>query len=194
MGFKGGLNVLSIQNETLPFSEEISWTAGLTTRSSYFDDFQFIYGINFYDFKTTLPGRTRPEYTEATEEIKFNMIAVQVNFFASYKILGHHLSVEAGPVVQVNGELEPQLNQEYFYVTDYDLQAKDLQKVSAFNFNLAVGLSGGFERVKFWGQYQYGLNNFLNRLNDENLDALDPRAKNFQGNINMISGGVVVFL
>lgn len=194
LGLKGGVNYFNIQTENLPVTGAVSWTAGFTTRSSFQNNFQFIYGLNFYDLNSTVTGREEMDYSTPSEEIDFKMIAVQANFFLSYKILGHFLSLEGGPVVQVNSKFEPAQNRELYYIDSYNIQAMDLEKVSPFNFNVAVGVSGGFEKFKFWAQYQYGLNNILNGLNDEGLGGIDSSATNFHGNISLISGGIIVFL
>ena len=194
LGLKAGANHFSILTDDLPSEANTSWTAGFTTRSSFYDNIQFIYGINFFDFKNKIMGREKIDYSTPNEVIDYNMIAVQANFFASYKLLDHHLSVEAGPVVQVNGKLEPRQDKELWYIDGYDILATDISKVSTFNFNLAIGISGGFEKLKFWAQYQHGLNNFLNGLNDEGLHETDASVPKFDGRISMVTAGVVMFL
>lgn len=194
LGLQAGMNHFNINTDELPVTARTSWTAGFTTRSSFYDNFQFIYGINFFDFKTQVTGREKIDYSTANEEIDYNMIGVQANFFGSYKILGHHLSVEMGPVLQVNGKYEPRQDKELWYVDGYDLTASDISKVSTFNVNFAVGISGGFEKLKFWTQYQHGLNNFFAPLNSRNLEEIDPTAPEFKGRIGMITAGVAMFL
>ena len=152
------------------------------------------YGISFYDFNFDISGREKIETTTATEEIPFNMIGVQGYFFGSYKLFGHHLSLEAGPVLQVNGRLEPRQDRELYYLKNYDIQAVDIKKISPFNVNAAVGASGGFETLKFWLVYQYGINNMFGRLNNEGLQETDASVPSLEGRMSMISGGIVVFL
>lgn len=193
-GLQGGVNHFNIQTDQLDINPGISWTAGFHSRASYYNDFQFIYGINFYDFKFTMDGREKIETLVADQEIEYNMIGVQINFFGSYKILGHNLSVEAGPVVQVNGKLDARQDKEYWYLGDYDIQAINIEKVSPFNVNLAAGLSGGFERLKLWVQYQYGVNNILKGVQDEDLQEIDPSVPEMKGHISMLAGGIIVFL
>ena len=194
LGLKAGANNFNIDTDQLPISSSTSWTAGFTTRSSFYDDFQLIYGLQFYDFKAKVTGREKIDFSSGYEEMDYNMIGVQGSFLLSYKILDHHLSVEAGPVLQVNGKFDPAQNRELWYVGDTKLQAGNISKVSAFNVNFAVGISGGFERLKFWAQYQYGINNMLNRLNGEDLQEIDSSVPEFDGHMTMISGGIVMFL
>lgn len=194
LGIQAGVNYFNIMTDDLPLQAKPSWTAGFTTRASFYNDLQFIYGINFYDFKLDIDGRTKIEADSPKRAIEYNMIGVQANFFGSYKLLGHNLSVEAGPVVQVNGKLDARQDKEYFYLEGYDIQAIDIEKVSPFNVNIAAGISGGFETLKFWLQYQYGINNILNGVNDEGLKEKDASVPDFKGNLSMVAGGITIFL
>lgn len=194
LGLQGGINNFNIMTNDLPITPGTSWTAGFTTRASFYNDFQFVYGINFYDFRLNIDGREKLDQTSSKRNLEYNMIGVQGNFFGSYKLYDHYLSVEAGPVIQVNGKMEARQDKEFNYVGNYDVEAGDIEKVSPFNINFAVGLSGGFETFKFWVQYQYGLTNILGGLNDEGLQELDPDFPELRGHISMIAGGVTFFL
>ena len=194
LGLQFGANYFNIATNDLPVTPKVSWTAGFTTRASFYEDFQFIYGINFYDFQLGIGGREKIELTSRSQDIEYNMIGVQGSFLGSYKIYGHHLSIEAGPVLQVNGRLEPRQDKELWYVADYNIQAIEIEKVSAFNVNLAIGVSGGFEKVKFWLQYQYGLNNIFKGLEDEGLQDKDVGFTNPEGNMSMVATGITMFL
>ncbi len=194
LGLQGGVNQFNIMTDDLQVSPKMSWTAGFITRASFYRDFQFVYGMNFYDFRVDINGREKLELTSPEKPIEYNMIGVQGSFFGSYKIIDHYLSVEAGPVVQVNGKMEARQDKELYYVGNYNLNATDIENVSTFNFNLAVGLSGGWEAVKLWAQYQYGVNNLLKGLDDEGLQEKDSDAPSFSGKMSIIAGGVTFYL
>ena len=194
LGLQGGVNSFDLRTDDLQVSSKVSWTAGFTTRASFYEDFQFVYGINFFDFRIDIDGREKIELTSPTTPIEYNMIGVQGNFFASYKIIGHYLSVEAGPVVQVNGKMEARQDKELYYVGSYNILATDIEDVSTFNFNLAIGLSGGWETVKIWAQYQHGLNNFLLGIDDESLREKDASVPSFKGKMGIVAGGVTFYL
>lgn len=194
LGLQGGVNYFNIHTGDLPVDPGISWTAGFSARASFYNDFQFVYGINFFDFQSKVAGRASQEMDARREEIQYNMIGVQGSFLGSYKLFDHFLSVEAGPVVQVNGKYEARQDKELYYIEDYNIQATEIEDVSTFNFLVAVGLTGGFESFKFWVQYQYGINNFLSPLNDKGFREIDTGAADFEGNLNIIAAGVVMFL
>ncbi len=193
-GLQAGANYFNIQTNQFEVNPGTSWTAGFHSRASFYNDFQILYGVNFYDFKLTMDGREKIEDLAADQDIEYNMIGVQINLFGSYKILGHNLSVEAGPVIQVNGKLDARQDKEYWYLGNYDIQAIDIEKVSPFNVNLAGGISGGSETIKLWAQYQYGLNNMFKGLEDEGLEEKDPSVTGLKGHMSMIAGGIIVFL
>ncbi|WP_051205276.1 hypothetical protein [Salinimicrobium xinjiangense] len=194
LGVQAGVNYFNIVTNDLQVTPKVSWTAGFTTRASFYNDFQFIYGINFYDFKLDIDGREKVELTSSAGAIEYNMIGVQGNFFGSYKLYDHYLSIEAGPVVQINGKLDARQDKELWYLGNYNINAMDIEKVSAFNVNLAIGVSGGLETAKFWLQYQYGLNNMLKGLEDEGLQEKDTGFTNPKGHMSMIAGGITLFL
>lgn len=194
LGLQAGANYFNIVTNDLPITPKVSWTAGFTTRASFYNDFQFVYGINFYDFKMSIDGREKVELNSPSQAIEYNMIGVQGNFFGSYKLYEHYLSIEAGPVIQVNGKLDARQDKELWYLSNYNINAIDIEKVSTLNFNMAVGVSGGFETVKFWVQYQYGLNNMFKGLEDEGLREKDAGFTNPEGHISMVAGGITMFL
>ena len=194
LGVQAGANYFNIVTNDFKVDPKVSWTAGFTTRASFYDNWQFVYGVNFYDFKLDIEGREKIELSSPLQAIEYNMIGVQGNFFASYKLYEHYLSIEAGPVVQVNGKLEARQDKELWYVGTSNVNAIDIEKISAFNVNLAIGLSGGMETVKFWLQYQYGLNNMLKGLEDEGLAEKDAGMSNLKGHMSMIAGGITIFL
>lgn len=194
LGLQAGANYFNIVTNDLTVTPKVSWTAGFTTRASFYEDWQVVYGINFYDFKLGIDGREKEELTSPIEEIEYNMIGVQGNFFASYKLIDHYLSIEAGPVIQVNGKLDARQDKELWYIGNTKVNAIDIEKISPFNVNLAVGLSGGMETVKFWAQYQYGLNNMLKGLDDEGLGEKDAGMTNLKGHMSMVAAGITMYL
>ena len=194
LGLQAGANYFNIVTNDFQVQPKVSWTAGFTTRASFYENLQFVYGINFYDFKLDIDGREKVELTSPIEAIEYNMIGVQGNFFASYKLIDHYLSIEAGPVLQVNGKLDARQDKELWFVGNTNVNAIDIEKISPFNVNMALGLSGGMETVKFWAQYQYGLNNMLKGLEDEGLEEKDAGMSNLKGHMSMIAAGITMFL
>lgn len=194
LGLQAGMNHFNIQTDAFPITPKMSWTAGFTTWDSFYNDFQFIYGINFFDFKLSMGGRERQPLDSPYAEIPFTMIGVQANFFGSYKIIEQYLSIQGGPVIQVNGKFDARQDAEYFFIEGYeDLNPIELEEISSVNFNLAIGISGGLEKVKLWLQYQHGVNNIFKKLTDK-LEEKEPSLSGLKGHISMVTGGLIVFL
>ncbi len=127
------------------------------------------------------------------EEIDFKATGVQINFFVGHKLIGENLSLEGGPVLQINSKLSPEEGKEGYLLKEYDLVALDLEDISRMNFSVAAGLSGGLPGVKLWVQYQYGLSNLFSKLNYEELREKDPTITSFKGNMRMALVGAVIY-
>lgn len=195
LGLQAGVNHFNIQTDALPITPKMSWTAGFTTWDSFYNDFEFIYGINFFDFKLSMDGRVKQPEDSPYGEIPFTMIGVQANFFGSYKVVDHYLSIHGGPIFQLNGKFDARQDAEYFFVEGYEnVNPIDLEEISSVNFNLAIGVAGGLEKVKLWLQYQYGVNNMFNKLTKEGLGEKEPSLSDLSGHISMVTGGLIVFL
>lgn len=195
LGLQAGVNHFSIQTDAFPITPKMSWTAGFTTWDSFKENVQFVYGINFFDFKLSMDGRTKQAPESPYAEIPFTMIGVQANFFGSYKIIDQYLSIQGGPVLQINGKFDARQDAEYFFIEGYnELNPIDLEEISSVNFNFAIGLAGGLDKVKLWLQYQYGVNNIFKKLTDDGLVEKEPGLSGLSGHVSMVTGGLIVFL
>lgn len=191
IGIQGGLTYGNIYSNDFQFSDQMGYTAGLTTRATAGEKIFFIYGVNFYEFNSGM------EFLEpvslAPEEIDFKATGVQINFFVGHKLIKEYLSFEMGPLVQINSKLSPEEGKEEYILKEYDLIASDLEGISRMNFSLAGGISGGLPWIKLWAQYQYGLSNLFSKLNYEELKEKDPSVTSFKGNMRMAAAGIVFY-
>lgn len=150
------------------------------------------FGISFSENKLGISGR--PLLISTTEtDIDYKFITAQLNAIMHIKIFPKHLSIDVGPVLQYNGNLEfENQNQENFFINNYAaLQAQDITKISQFNVNGAIGLSLGIKHFKLTGKYLYGFTNILGKLNSENLNTLGG-SSDFKGNQSTILLGATV--
>ena len=194
LGIQAGITTGGISSEDFNTHQKTSYMAGLTTRASFFRNYLIIYGVNFFKFKTGFPGN-EPNLAQSTPtEIDFNITGVQLNLFLGTKIFGENLSIEAGPVLQVNSKMAAEDRYKKYFIEDYNIQAEDLEDISKINLNLAANISAGFRDVKFWFQYQYGINNIFKGLNTKVLENKDSRATNLKGNMGFATAGIVVYL
>lgn len=76
---------------------------------------------------------------------------------------------------------------ENYIINNYNnLLAKDLNDISNFNIDGAIGASAGFGFFRLKAQYIYGFTNMLNKLNDSDLD-LTGNDKKIKGNQSMFA-------
>jgi len=191
LGIQAGVTYGGIDSDSFNTTKTTGFTGGLSTRANVYNNFIVIYGVNFYSMKTGIMGHAIN--SNEFENIEFNTTGVQLNLFAGHKIIKEHLSIEAGPVLQINSKWEVDNQFEDHLIEDYSFTAKDLEEVSRVNLNIAVGLSAGVADVKLWLQYQYGVSNFFNNLNDGDLQNKDSRAANLEGHLGMATAGVVYY-
>lgn len=192
LGFQAGITYGGIQTNNFETTVRTGFIGGLTTRATAYNNFLVIYGVNFFQSNTGIRISETP--SGQFQEVDFKATGVQLNLFAGHKIFGEHLSIEAGPVLQINSKWKP--NEEFgdYYVEGYLLQAKDLEGISRVNLNAAVNLSAGFSSIKFWFQYQYGVNNIFKNLNSEDLRSIDSRAAYLNGHLGLAAAGIVIYL
>ena len=188
LGIQGGLTLFDIKTDDLVTKQQSGFIGGFTTRGAFRNNFDLVYGISFQSASVGVEGSSISG--KDTQNINYTVQGAQINLLGSYNIIVKHLSLEFGPVFNINGKLK--LDEDKFkdYVlTGYEmLTAKDIQEISTFNIHIAAGLTAGLEHFRVFGQYQYGLTNMLGKLNDKELEN-----KNFKGNSSTIIVGAVIY-
>lgn len=188
LGIQGGITIFDIKTDDLVTVQKTGFIAGFTTRGAFRNNFDLVYGISFQSAAIGVLGSIFSGTD--SQNIGYTIQGAQINFLGSYNIIVKHLSLEFGPVFNINGKLK--LDNEKF--KDYVLRghetllAEDIQGISKFNVHLAGGLTAGLEHFRVYGQYQYGVTNMLGKLNDKDLEN-----KNFKGNSSTILVGAVIY-
>lgn len=191
LGIQGGINYVNISSKDFRFNNQMGYTAGFSTRATAGEKIFFIYGVNFHEFNTSL--ETLEPISLEPEEIDFNATGVQINLFVGHKLLKEYLSLEMGPLIQINSKLSPEEGKENYVLKEYEITAIDLKEISRMNFSLSAGISGGLPWLKLWAQYQYGLSNLFNKLNYDELREKDPTITSFKGNMQLVAAGIVFY-
>ncbi len=186
MGINGGVSFFDINTDDLVTTQGTGFIGGFTTRGAFYDDFDLVYGINYFNSKVSVEGTLLTD----TRQIEYSIQGAQLSFLGSYNFVFKHFSFEFGPVLQVNSKMKlaDEKYSEYILSGYNTLMASEIQDISRINFNAAAGLSVGFEHFRAMGQYQYGINNMLNNLNDKELKNSD-----FKGHGSTIIVGAVVY-
>ncbi len=192
VGVQGGIAYGKIVSEDFDFNYGTGYTAGFSTRATAGDHVIFLYGINFFRVKTSMEARET--ITLEPREIDFNLSGAQLNFFLGYRILGEYLSVEIGPILQLNGKLSPDEGDENYWLRDYDLNVETLENVSKANMSLAAQLSGGLPKFKLWVQYQYGISNMFGDIDLQSIPEQDSVAEDSRGKMRMVTAGIAFYL
>ena len=185
IGITVGLNQTALATSNFVTKPAMGWNGGLSVRGNFYNDFDMVYAMQFSENNFTV--RTLNQLA-AREEVEYKMSSAQISLMLSYKIAGNNLSIEAGPVLQVNGKLKVEKENEENIIEGTLLQAKDIAEVNTFNFNFAVGITGGITKLRASIQYQYGVSNILNNLNDKHP------GNNFMGHLGILSGNIIVYL
>lgn len=189
IGIQGGYSIFDIRTDDFETESQGSFQGGFTARGSYRNNFDFIYGINF--FSNNVGIKARPVFsTYTTETIKYNIIGAQLNLLASYNIIKHHLSIEIGPMLMVNGKmkLENERFEDYILEGYSIVNAADIQNISTFNAAALIGITGGHENVRLNVNYQYGLTNVFKDVSVENFENRD-----FKGYTSTIVIAAIVY-
>ena len=189
IGISFGLNQFNLNTKNFDAKSGNGFQGGLSVRGNFYNDFDMVFGMQFSEFKFST--ETRELLTSKTQTVEYKLQSVQIALLPSYKIVENHLSVEAGPVIQLNDKFK--FNNSYennVLVSNSSLTAKDIAEVSKFNFNAAIGLTAGVRHFRLHVEHQFGINNMLSKLNDQ--DILNK--PNFKGNAGISSVSLIVYL
>lgn len=188
-GIQGGVTFFDIQTDDLVTKQQTGFVGGFTTRGAFRNNFDLVYGLSFQSASVGVEGNSFLGTDK--QNIGYTIQGAQINFLGSYNIVVKHLSIEFGPVFDINGKMKLE-NEKYenYVLTGYEtLTAKDIQDISRFNVRLAGGITAGLEHFRIIVQYQYGVTNMLAKLNDKGLENED-----FKGNSStIVVAGVIYF-
>lgn len=189
IGVSAGLTSYDINTSDFITTKREGYMFGFQMRGNVYNNFDMIYGIAFYDTKLAISANSSPVAGQQ-KDLEYNLQSAQISVLWGYKIIRENLSIEAGPVLNINGKLALKDTQYENYIVDgyTTLRAIDLENVSTVNFHLAGGLTAGFRNFRVFGQYQYGVTNMLNKLNKEGLEK-----NNFKGNSSLLSAGITFY-
>lgn len=187
IGLGGGLTQFDIKTDNFETKAGNGWIAGMAATLDLPHRWYTVsYGMQVSENNMDIMGRS--SLVAAPEPLEYKLMAVQAQFLFHAKLAKDYLMIDAGPMLQYNGELElKDSSQENYLIEGYSiLTAQDVSDISKFNVNASIGATAGFNHFKLRVQYIYGLTNMFNKLNDQNLDAT-PSDKPFKGNQSMLA-------
>lgn len=188
LGLFGGLTQYDIATDNFETKAGNGWVGGLTATVDLPHRWYAVsYNIQLSENNLEISGRELPIST-VSEMMDYKLMTVQVAFLFHLKLVKNNITLDAGPMIQYNGELELKNDAQQNYIIDgyTDLTAKDISDISKFNVNGAIGATAGFDHFKIRAQYIYGFTNMLNKLNSQDLNTT-PSNEKFKGNQQMIA-------
>ena len=191
IGIMGGITQTTLKTSNFASKPATGWVAGMAVRGNYYNDFSAIFGMQFFENHFSVETLT-PLLNKV--DVDYKTMGVQIRLLASYNLIKDHVSIDFGPVLQVNDKLKIDSKSDLNNVVGTFLTAKEITDVTKINGNFYVGISAGTKRIRAVVNYQYGLNNFLNNLNKTDELKLKNNNSNFKGNLGIISGQLLLNL
>jgi len=188
IGLSAGVSQNTLFTSNFDVKPEYGFAGGLSVRGNYFDNWSMIYGMQFFNNSFSVATLT-PSFLN--KDTKYTISGVQIKLLLSYNIVKDHLSVDFGPVLQVNGKLSLDAMDENNIIKGTALKANQIVDVSTLSGNAYIGVSGGGKVVRLLVFYQYGFTNIMSNLNSKDgLNALNNN-KSFSGNLGTINGQII---
>jgi hypothetical protein len=185
IGISFGANQFTLNTNNFQTKPGSGWNAGLSMRGNFYNDWDMVYAMQFSENNFSVATKT---LFLANEDVNYKLPSAQISLQLSYKLIENHLSLEFGPLVQVNGKLKVDSKNENNIISGTTLLAKDIEDISKINFYPSVGITAGVRHFRVNVSYQYGINNILGNLNSKNSGV------NFKGNPGIINGNLILYL
>lgn len=184
IGLYFGINQFTLDTKNFETQSGQGWNAGLTVRGNFYNDWDMVYNVQFSENNFSVATKNLALQNEA---VKYALPSAQISLQWSYKIAEENLSVEFGPVFQLNGKLKTAYGNENNTISGTTLLAKDIEDISKFNFYPTAGVTFGVKHIRLNISYQYGLLNTLGNLNNGN------QGMNFKGNSSILNGNLILY-
>jgi len=178
-GVGGGISFFNIKTDNFTTTKGNGYTVALAATVDIPNRWYNVsYGMQVSENTLEISGRMTDDVA-GNEQIEYKLMTAQLGFFYHAKVIGNNFTIDAGPQLQYNGDLEfKKSQQEGHYINGYDdLAASDITEISRFNINGAFGATAGFGPLRIRVQYIYGFLNMFEKLN-QNLS----QNTNFKGN------------
>ncbi len=195
LGISGGISQFDIHTNNFITKKGHGFMGSLSTMADMPHKFYNVsFGMQLSENTLDISGRSSINSTEETF-IAYKLLTVQLALLGHIKVIPNHVTIDLGPVLQYNSNLEfKNKDQEGYFINNYiNLMAEQITKISRFNINGSIGASVGIKRLKLRAQYLYGVTNIFKTLEKENLDTTGGNSK-FKGHQSMLVLGAIFFL
>jgi hypothetical protein len=185
IGVTFGGNQLTLNTDNFQTTPDIGWNAGLSVRGNFYESWDIVYALQFSENNFSVATR---KFNNQNVDVNYKLASAQISLQLSYVLVENHLSIEFGPIVQVNGKFKIDFEDENNTITGTTFLAKDIIDISKFNFYPTVGITAGVRHFRINLSYQYGINNML-----ENLNTKQTGVK-FKGNPGILNANIILYL
>ena len=184
IGLSGGISQTSLFTSNFKSEQAMGFAGGISVRGNYYNDWSMIYGMQFFANNFLL---------ESTfdQKIKYSIQGVKVRLLLSYNVVEDHVSLDFGPVLQINGKLGVATSDEDKVIKGTFLKADQIVDISPVSGNFYLGCSAGSRTVRAVIFYEYGFTNILNKLNKDDTLQASNNGDNFKGNLGVINAQVI---
>jgi hypothetical protein len=183
IGISAGVSQTSLFTSNFNSSPETGFAGGLSVRGNYYNNWSMIYGMQFFSNNFSLEANF-------DQKVKYNIQGVQVRILFSYNLVEDHVSLDFGPVLQINGKLQIADSDASKILKGTALTADQILDISPVSGNFYLGVSAGNRTIRAVVFYEYGFTNILNKLNSD--DELKPLINgDFKGNLGTINGQII---
>ena len=191
IGLQGGITQFDIITDNFETKSNSGFIGGMSASVDiphrwYNVSYNIQLSENKIDINASPLGSLEEEFVE------YKMFTANISFLFHIKLISNNLTLDVGPMLQYNSELElKDSSKEGYIIKGYNnLLTEDIRDISKFNANGAVGLSLGVRRLLLRAQYIYGFTNILGKLNDQDLD-IDSNDK-FKGNQSLLAFTAII--
>ena len=141
IGLSGGISQTSLFTSNFKSEQAMGFAGGISVRGNYYNDWSMIYGMQFFANNFLL---------ESTfdQKIKYSIQGVKVRLLLSYNVVEDHVSLDFGPVLQINGKLGVATSDEDKVIKGTFLKADQIVDISPVSGNFYLGCSAGSRTVR----------------------------------------------
>jgi hypothetical protein len=183
----GGITKFDILTDNFTTIEKEGWLLNMSaTVELPHKWYNVSYGMQLSENKIAIASKPLGITLQETM-VDYKVFTAQVAFLWHIKLLSEYVTLDVGPMLQYNSDLEIEDDTYENAILDgyTTVTADDISDVSNFNANGAVGLTAGFSHFKVRAQYIYGFTNILRNLNENDFsDSIDEK---FKGNQSMLA-------
>ena len=191
IGISGGITNTWLYTSNFNTKPESGWIGGFSVRGNYYNDWSMIFGMQFTESNFSVETINT---LLQNENVRYKLSGAQIRLLLSANLVKNHLSIDFGPVLQVNGKLKINEGNKNNIINGTALLADDILDITKINGNLYIGASVGGKHIRAVVFYQYGLNNIMNNLNRFDDLKLKNNNDDFKGHLGMVSGQILINL